>query len=229
MSEPIPSSRFCLAHFALAHVCKILRADFLPFLVARTEFTILFEQVHVFIGCWILPPNIEVENAIGRVVLKSYQQGPQAVDVKPLLLLSEAAKGTSIVFKHVIIERHDRKDARDYTLQELLETLLGVNCSSFTSYAREAGCSIIVDLVWFQERDRTGVWVIELKATLPERYWKPWMAQWGLEQSLEKILDHMVTNIEDRGVGVGSPFTAYWNPMPKAKFYKQEHWVERLT
>ena len=137
--------------------------------------------------------------------------------------LSEVAKGTSFVFKHVTIYERDRKDARDYTLQELLETLLGVD-HSFVS-----GCSMIVDLVWYREHDRTAVWVIGPELTLLERYWKPWTDQWGWELSPEKSLDRMVTDIEDRGVGVGPPFTAYWNPTPGTKFFKKERWVERLT
>lgn len=215
-----------LPHFTLAHVCKTLRAEILPILVARTEFRIWFDQVSAFIGCWILPPNIEVEQAVGRVVVEPHQLGHRTIDVKPLLLLSEAAKGTEIVFKHVLVKDWD---ARDYTVQELLETLLGADSSSFSGCVREAGCSMMLDVTWYTTEVKTYILIKELKTTLPERYWKPWMTQWGSQDYREQSLDRIVKNIKDRGIGMGPPFTAYWDPMRNARFYKQDRWVERLT
>ena len=216
----------CLPHFTLAHVCRTLRKEFLPFLVARTEFRISLHQVHIFIGCWILPPNIEVEQAVGRVVVERSWVGHQIFDVKPLLLLLEAAKDTSIVFKHVIIKGYGRKDARDYTLQELLEALLGVDYSSFSGYAREAD-SMKLSLCWceVQHGADIDIWVV---VGLPELYWKPWMTQWGLQLRLYKSLNPMTTMTENRGIGMG-PSTAHWDPIPDAMFLQQDHWMKRLT
>ena len=177
--------------------------------MARTAFSIRYDDIHGLIECFVFPPTMNVEKAIGQVVFEPKQQwAGRSIDVKPLLLLSEAAKGISFVFKHVAIEGDVDYNVRDYTLQELLGALLGVDCSSFVSYARETFCSMMLDLAWYDSVHGRVIWVKKLEITLPERQWKPWMAYWSSELPAVEIVDHIRDN-ENRGIGEGPPFTMY--------------------
>lgn len=200
--------------------------------MARTAFSIRFDDIDELIECFVFPPTKDAEKAIGQVVFEPEQQwAGGSIDVRPLLLLSEAAKGISFVFKHATIQGDVDNKARDYTLQELLEALLGVDCSSFLSYARETVCSMMLDLSECYNGNGRVMWVSKLEITLPERHWKPWMAYWSSELSALEILDH-IRDIENRGIGEGPPFTMYWYPNRVTKFRKLERlppWVERLT
>lgn len=136
-----------LPYIPLAHVCRTLRADFLPLFMARIAFSVWFDDIYDLIGCFIFPPTVDAEMAIGQVVIEPRQQWRStSINEKPLLLLLEAAKGISVVLKNVEIADHVEPKARDYTPQELLKALLGVDCSCFSSYARETVCSMMLDL-----------------------------------------------------------------------------------
>lgn len=214
-----------LPYIPLAHVCRTLRAEFLPMFMARTAFSIRYDDIHGLIECFVFPPTMDIEKAIGQVVFEPKQQwATRIIDVKPLLLLSEAAKGISFVFKDVTIEGDMDDKARDYTLQELLEALLGVDCSSFLSYAREIVCSMMLVLGAYENEYGRVMWAKKLEITLPERHWKPWMAYWSSELPTMAILDH-IRDIE------GPPFTMYRYPNRVTKFRKLEHWpwFERLA
>jgi hypothetical protein len=222
-----------LPYIPLAHVCRTLRAEFLPMFMARTAFSIRFDDIHALIECFIFPPTMVAEKANGQIVVEPDQQWARrsVIDLKPLLLLLEAAKGISFVFKHVTINGDVENKARDYTLQELLEALLGVDCSSFSSYARENVCSMMLDLSECHNARRRSIWAMKLEITLPERHWKPWMAHWSSSYPAAEILDQIVTDIENRGIGTAPPFTMYWDPNRITMFRKLERWpwVERLA
>jgi hypothetical protein len=198
--------------------------------MARTAFSIGFHDIHALIECFIFPPTMDAEKAIGQIVVEPHREWARgSIDLKPLLLLLEAAKGVSVVFKYVKIDDVENTK-RDYTLQELLEVLLGFDCSSFSSYAREAVCSMKLDLCECHNEYESVLWVSKLEITLPERHWKPWMAHWSSSHSALDTLDQIVPDIEDRGIGTGPPFTMYWDPSCITMFRKLERWswVERL-
>jgi hypothetical protein len=218
-----------LPYIPLAHVCRALRAEFLPMFMACTAFSVRFHDLHALIECFIFPPTMDAEKAIGQIVVEAHRPWARgSIDLKPLLLLLEAAKGMSVVFKRVKIDDLENK-VRDYTLQELLEALLGFDCSSFSSYAREAVCSMMLDLVECHNEHESVIGANKLKITLTERHWKPWMAYWSSRSYAARKLGN-VTNIEDRGIGTGPPFTMYWDPNRITMFRKLERWswVERL-